>query len=169
VDAHAKGCDRCAAILKASQRLSYKRLGHQERRQLLSAAAPEEAPRPIHPPDPSPAAQTATRRAVANLDAFGLIRVASERLRVVAGEDDALLEKLGRKYAVMRLSRRTELGQEIVGRYRAELESGRPIRWFMHLNAATEAALLGCPKRKARGKKSVRLTRVPQRGQEAGR
>lgn len=104
-DAHVKGCRRCTAILKASQRLSYKRLGRHERRQLLSAAAPKEAPTPIHPPDPSAAAQTATMRAVASLEAFGLTRVKPERVRMMAGEDDALLERLGRKYAVVLLAR----------------------------------------------------------------
>lgn len=165
MDAHERECEFCRGVRRAADGLRFKRLGSHERRQLLEAAAPGEAPNRIHPPGPSPAEQTATRRAVANLVGIGLLRLSSERIRLLPGRDDHELARLGRKYAVVRQAWRTELGDEIVRRYRAELNGGRRIRWLLHLETATEAALAQCPNRpedakRSRQKKPVRLRRV---------
>lgn len=147
MDDHDRGCDFCRGVHKDSDALRFKRLGFHERRQLLDAAAPDAEPNRIHPPGPSPAEQTATRRAVANLVGAGLLRLSVERLRLVPGRDDRELTRLGRKYSVVRQAWRTELGEEIVRFYRAELEADKRIRWLVHLEAATEAALNRCPNR----------------------
>jgi hypothetical protein len=74
-----------------------------------------------------------------------LIEVAPNKLRLVPGEDDEELARLGRKYSVVRLASRTVFGEEIVRRYRSELEDGRPIRWMVGLNSAVEATVARCP------------------------
>lgn len=165
MDAHERNCEFCQGVRRAADGLRFKRLGCHERRQLLDAAAPGEAPSRIHPPGSSPAEQTATRRAVANLTGAGMLRLSPERIRLLPGRDDHDLARLGRKYAVVRQAWRTELGDEIVRRYRAELEGGRRIRWLVNLDAATEAALARCPDRaehskRREQKKPVRLRRI---------
>jgi hypothetical protein len=168
MDEHERACELCRGTLRASASLRFKRLGNQERRQLLSAASPADEPSRIYPPGTSPSEQTATRRAVANLVAFGLIRLAPERVRLVPGHDDAELTRLGRKYAVVRQAWRTVLGDEIVQRYRRELEGGQRIRWMYHLDAATEAALDSCPRRLVTARKQ-RLRKMPMRLERAAR
>lgn len=147
MDDHERQCPRCQAVRRAAWALRAKRLGKHERRQLLSAAMPGRKPKPIYPSGPSQSEQTATRRAVANLVLHGLIRLAPEQLRLIPGEDDEVLGKLDRTYAVLRQAWRTDLGEEIVRRYRKQLRSGERIRWMYHLDAATEAALSRCPDR----------------------
>ncbi|MBN9622669.1 MAG: hypothetical protein J0H06_06910 [Actinobacteria bacterium] len=168
MDEHERGCEHCRGVRKDSDALRFKRLGLHERRQLLDAAAPEDKPNRIHPPGPSPAEQTATRRAVANLVGAGLMRLSPERLRLLPGHDDRELTRLGRKYSVVRQGWRTELGEAIVHFYRAELEAGRRIRWLTHLEAATETALARCPDRPpntggGEPRKTVRVRRLGPR------
>lgn len=147
VDSHSRTCTFCQEVLQAAYRLRFKRLGKHERRQLLQAAQPHEKPKPILLPGASQALQTATRRAISNLARAGLIRVAPHTLRINPGEDPAILKALERKYAVLRLASRTHLGQQIVIHYQDELENGKRIRWSLHLDASTEAALHECPYR----------------------
>ena len=135
----------------AAGQLRFKRLGKHERLQLLIAARPGDPPNPIYPPGPSQSVQTATRRAIASLVEHGLLRIAPEQLRLLPGEDDEMLARLDRRYAVVREASRTWLGEELVNHYRDELEGGERIRWPDHLDAATEAALARCPER---GKKT---------------
>jgi hypothetical protein len=161
MDEHEKECARCQAVRRAAWALSSKRLGKHERRQLLGAGAPDKKPKPIYPPGPSQAEQTATRRAIANLVAHGLIRLAPEQLRLVAGEDDEALAHLERKYAVLRQAWRTELGEEIVRRYRKQLRGGERIRWMYRLDSATEAALSRCPDRNEAQSRAVRAAKQP--------
>jgi hypothetical protein len=162
VDAHEKNCESCQGVLRAASALRFKRLGRHERRQLLDAAEPGGPPHPIRPPGPSQAEQTATRRAVANLVAHGLIRLAPEEV----------LSELGRRrYAVLRQAWRSDLGEEIVRRYRAELEAGERIRWIYHLEPATAAALGRCPDRAKTvrdedGLTPRRLARLSERDQK---
>lgn len=166
MDEHERGCERCRGVRRDSDGLRFKRLGLHERHQLLAAAAPGGGPSRIHPPGPSPAEQTATRRAVANLVGAGLLRLSPERLRLLPGHDDRELTRLGRKYSVVRQAWRTELGEEVVRFYRAELEASGRIRWLVHLEAATEAALSRCPDRPHGGKgprKTLRLRRLDTR------
>lgn len=99
MDAHERKCEYCRVVRRASDALRFKRLGAHERRQLLDAAVPGGEPNRIHPPGSSPTEQTATRRAVANLVGTGLLRLASERIRLLPGHDDRELARLGRKYA----------------------------------------------------------------------
>jgi hypothetical protein len=168
VNEHERGCEYCRGVRKDADALRFKRLGLHERRQLLDAGAPSEEPTLIHPPGPSPSDQTATRRAVANLVGTGLLRLSQERLRLIPGRDDHELKRLGRKYSVVRQAWRTELGEEIVRFYRAELEAGMRIRWLVHLEAATKAALALCPDRQPgtrteETKRTVRLRRLSRR------
>jgi hypothetical protein len=173
VDAHEKNCESCQGVLRAASALRFKRLGRHERRQLLDAAEPGGPPHPIRPPGPSQAEQTATRRAVANLVAHGLIRLAPEQLRFEGAGDEEVLSELGRRrYAVLRQAWRSDLGEEIVRRYRAELEAGERIRWIYHLEAATAAALGRCPDRAKTvrdedGLKPRQLARLPERDQKS--
>jgi hypothetical protein len=165
MDAHQRDCEYCQRVRRASDTLRFKRLGAHERRQLLAAGAPGDEPNRIHPPGSSQAEQTATRRAVANLVGAGLLRLSPERLRLLPGRDDRELARLRRKYSVVRQAWRTELGEEIARLYRPELESGRRIRWLVHLNAATAAALARCPYRprgnkRQESKGSARVRRV---------
>jgi hypothetical protein len=147
MDSHASSCEWCRGTIQAADRLRSKRLGKHERHQLLHAASPEEDPRPILPLGTSHSAQTATRRAVAQLVNYGLIQVSSDQLRLVREEDAETLRMLDRQYAVLRLCRRTQLGQEVVNCYHEELREGKRIRWLLQLNDALEAALGACPSR----------------------
>jgi hypothetical protein len=158
-------CEYCQGVRRASDTLRFKRLGIHERRQLLAAGAPGDEPNRIHPPGPSQAEQTATRRAVANLVGAGLLRLSPERLRLLPGRDDRELARLHRKYSVVRQAWRTELGEEIARLYRPELESGRRIRWLVHLNTAAATALARCPYRprgdkRQESKGPVRVLRI---------
>jgi hypothetical protein len=147
MDGHARNCKRCRATLVAAGSLRHKRLGHHERRQLLAASSPQEEPVPIYPPGRSAAAQTATRRAVARLVEHGLVVVDPRQLRLLPGEGDATLKRLGRKYAVLRVFSRTLFGEEIVRHYPELAQPGVAVRWTEHLDAAMEAALARCPGR----------------------
>lgn len=172
MDAHDRECEFCRGIRRASDALRFKRLGAHERRQLLAAGVPGGEPNRVHPPGCSQAEQTATRRAVANLVGAGLLRLSPERIRLLPGRDDQDLSRLGRKYAVVRQAWRTELGEEIVRLYRPELGSGRRIRWLVHLDTATEAALARCPDRPTpatghKAKRPVRLRRVDRGSAQA--
>jgi len=167
MDAHEHDCEYCRGIRRASDALRFKRLGVHERRQLLAAGAPGDEPNRIHPPGSSQAEQTATRRAVANLVGAGLLRLSPEQLRLLPGRDDRELARLRRKYSVVRQAWRTELGEEIARLYRPELESGRRIRWLVHLNAATAAALARCPYRPGGDKKQK--SKGPVRVRQVGR
>jgi hypothetical protein len=164
MDEHERRCVYCRGIRKDSDGLRFKRLGLHERRHLLDAAAPGGEPSRIHPPGPSPTEQTATRRAVANLVGTGLLRLSPDRLRLLPGHDDRELSRLGRKYSVVRQAWRTELGEEIVRFYRAELETGRRIRWLVHLDAATEVALSRCSDRPHGGKGPARTVTLRRLG-----
>ena len=149
VDDHASSCTRCQATLHAASALRSKKLGKHERRQLLAAAAPESEPTPIVPPGPSHDDRTATRRAVATLRKAGLIELAPDAARVTPETHPDLLRRMQRKYTVLRFAWRTPLGEEIVARYRHELERpGTRIRWQLRLGGARDAALLRCPERR---------------------
>jgi hypothetical protein len=77
----------------------------------------------------------------------GLIRVSSTQLRLEGEDDIETLQVLGRKYAVLRLARRTDLGQAVVDLYGDELRKGKRIRWLLQLNDALEVTLFACPHR----------------------
>lgn len=146
VDDHASSCSWCQATLRASSALRFKKLGKHERRQLLAAGAPDSDPTPIVPPGPSHDDRTATRRAIATLRTADLIELAPKTARVTPDTHRDLLRRMKRKYAVLRFARRTALGEEIVARYRHELERpGARIRWHLRLEDARDAALLRCP------------------------
>lgn len=162
MDEHTKSCERCRAVQRAAWALRAKRLGKHERRLLLNAAPPSKKPKPILPPGPSQGEQTATRRAIANLIAHGLIELAPEQLRLEAGDDDEALAQLGRKYAVLRLAWRTPLGEAIVHHYRKQLRSSERIRWMFHLDSATEMALDGCPDRSQAQSRTTRIAKKPK-------
>jgi hypothetical protein len=162
MDEHEKNCDRCQAVQRAAWSIRTKRLGKHERRLLLNAAPPDKKPKPVYPPGPSQAEQTATRRAIANLVAHGLIELAPEQLRLQAGDDDEALARLGRKYAVLRMAWRTPLGDAIVHHYRKQLRGSERIRWMYHLDAATEMALDGCPVRSEAQSLATRIAKKPK-------
>jgi hypothetical protein len=145
MDSHTKTCSYCQDALQAASRLRFKRLGKHERGQLLRAAPPGKPPNPILPPGVSQALQTATRRAIANLARNGLIRISPQTTRLDSQMDEAILKALRRKYAVLRMAWRTELGQEIVVRYSREFERGERIRWTTHLDDCVNAVLDSCP------------------------
>ena len=116
------------------------------------APSPGDDPVAIHPPNPSTAAQTATRRAVASLRRYGLIALmrvseADPTPRTLRVADPAACAVAGRAYMRLRFMRRTSLGEEIAKRYRQELESGGRIRWLVGLDDAREACLAACPRR----------------------
>ena len=123
-----------------------------ERRLLLAAPSRMDRDAPILPPGPTPAAQGATRRAVASLRQHGLIvlsRVSADdpTPHTVRTTDPALCAALDRQYVRVRFMRRTSRGDEIVKRYRQELESGGRIRWATSLDDARDACLAACPNR----------------------
>lgn len=147
MDDHASSCEWCRGTIEAADRLRFKRLGKHERHQLLCASGPQEDPRPILPLGTSQSAQTATRRAVAQLVEHRLIQVSTDQMRLMGEEHAEILRTLNRQYAVLRLAQRTQLGQEVVNCYGEELRQGKRIRWLLQLNDALDAALLACPSR----------------------
>jgi hypothetical protein len=103
------------------------RLGGEERRLLLAAASyGAERGEVILPRNPSPAAQTATRRAAASLIEKGLVQVTTPE-RVT---DPAFLLFMRRRgYMRVRSMRRTALGERVVERHGEALRTGQRIRW----------------------------------------
>lgn len=81
---------------------------------------------PILPRTPSPAAQTAMRRAIASLLAKGLVAVTiPERVT-----DPAFVTAMGRRgHMRIRSMRRTSLGEQVVEQHGDALRTGRRIRW----------------------------------------
>lgn len=136
-------------MLSAASRLRFKKLGKHERRLLLAAAPPGDNPTPIVPPGPSHDDRTSTRRAKRALVVAGLVVVAKQTDRVTAKDDPTLLRTLGKKYAVFEFMNRTAFGDEIVKRYKQELERpGARLRWLADpVEAARDAALARCPHR----------------------
>ena len=172
-EAHLARCQRCLHLDRRARELAGKRLGKLERRLLLDAAPPGASrPRAILAPDASPASQVAIRRSVSSLLQAGLLLVPKAVLRadgpeavralgakvqdagVVAPGDARLAHALSdasgtrpKRAVKLRVMWRTPLGEEVVHRYRRELESGRAIRWDRRLEEAREACLAACPTR----------------------
>jgi len=149
MDQHVAGCHWCQATLRAASGLRFRKLGKHERRLLLAAAYHDAEPVPILPPGPSHDDRTSTGRAKRKLVNAGLIVVAPHKVRVTMADNPKLLRGLGKKYAVLELMSRTALGDEIVKRYKRELETpSARLRWLAEpLESARDSALANCPHR----------------------
>jgi len=81
--------------------------------------------------------------------AAGLIVVLKQTMRVTVNDNPQLLHKLDKKYAVFQFMRRTAIGDEIVKRYKRELETpGARLRWLAGpVESTRDAALARCPHR----------------------
>jgi hypothetical protein len=132
-------CTSCGRALDAGVAgLRGVRLGRTERRVLLQAAANgDDEATVIAPPEHSRAVREATLRAARKLRVRGLLRIAYESAQA------ARMRSSGPH--PLRAAMRSPLGEEIVKRFRKELESGQRIRWDERLIAAGRAARRDLP------------------------
>lgn len=110
-------CNRCRKGERDIQRLRGVRLGHRERRILLTAPTPKEQPQVIGPEGDGRPVLEAHRRAIRKLRGAALLEVcrrpwgSQERRRPI---------------------RRTMLGQAVFDRIESPLRAVEPIRWVQH-------------------------------------
>jgi hypothetical protein len=127
---------------------------------LLRASAAGDQPSPVFPPGPSQDDRTATRRAVSKLRERRLIVVPDETMRLTRPANEKQLAALKRKYAVLRLAVRTELGEEVVRELRSELRTpGTRIRWLPRLEKIEAATIARCPNCRPRPEPAPRSQR----------
>ena len=133
---HCLPCSRCRAMEANAQKLP--RLGCHERRILLQAPSPDGESKVIEPPAPGRSADEANRRAIRKLYHAGLLYIGRRNVKVETKAEVWIYRRgyvnLERDYW-KRAVWLSPLGQAVVDRLRAALESGKPIRWAPHREA----------------------------------